>query len=160
MRKLIIGVMGPSDASESATKQARELGRLIAKEGWLLLSGGMASGVMDAANRGAHEERGTTIGILPTDDSSLWSKEIDIPIVTKMGSGRNFINALSSEVLVAVGMSAGTSTEVAFAIQLGKPVILMENSEENEAFFRKMGKKVYASKTAKETVNLIKKLLG
>src|SRR5271165_5217807 len=112
MRKPIIGVMGPRDARDSDVKNAYELGRLIADNGWILLNGGMAKGVMDAASRGAHEKGGLTLGVLPNDDPSTWSKYLDIRIVTNMADSRNFINAQSSDVMIAVGMSPGTASEV------------------------------------------------
>lgn len=37
---------------------------------------------------------------------------VDIPILTGLGSARDNINALSSNVLVAVGMGPGTAAEV------------------------------------------------
>ncbi|GAH64843.1 unnamed protein product, partial [marine sediment metagenome] len=46
-------------------EDARCLGGLIAKEGWILLNGGRASGIMEASARGAKENSGLTVGILP-----------------------------------------------------------------------------------------------
>ncbi len=55
-RKKIIGVMGPGDlATETDIKNAYELGKLIAQEDWILLTGGRNVGVMDAANKGSQE---------------------------------------------------------------------------------------------------------
>lgn len=47
-----------------------------------------------------------------------FTQAVDIPIVTGMGSARNNINALSSNVLVAVGMGPGTASEVALALKV------------------------------------------
>lgn len=50
MRKIVIGVMGPGDnATPSDLQNAYELGKSIAQEGWVLLTGGRNVGVMDAA---------------------------------------------------------------------------------------------------------------
>src|SRR5688500_13303751 len=70
MRKTILGVMGPgSDAPQSAIDAAYALGRLIALEGWVLLSGGRKPGAMGAANAGAKSANGLTVGILPAEDN-------------------------------------------------------------------------------------------
>ncbi len=47
---------------EKEYKQARNLGRLLAKEGIVVLTGG-GPGIMEAANRGAKEANGRSIGI-------------------------------------------------------------------------------------------------
>lgn len=45
MRKIIIGVMGPGErAREEHIRNAFELGRLIALEGWVVLSGAETPG--------------------------------------------------------------------------------------------------------------------
>ncbi len=64
---IVIGVMGAGEqASDIDIQLALALGRLIAKEDWVLLSGGRNVGVMDAVNKGAKSEGGLTIGIMPT----------------------------------------------------------------------------------------------
>src|SRR4028119_1144630 len=116
MKKIIIGVMGPGEqATATDLQNAYELGKLIAQQGWVLLTGGRNVGVMDAANTGAKAANGLTVGILPTADPSGISKAIDIPIFTDMGNARNNINVLSSDVVIACGMGAGTASEVALA---------------------------------------------
>src|SRR5262249_46487557 len=65
-RKPVIGVMGPSKAGTRELADAKSLGELIARQGWVVLTGGRASGVMDAASEGAKSVPGSlTIGILP-----------------------------------------------------------------------------------------------
>ncbi|KXZ54074.1 hypothetical protein GPECTOR_5g180 [Gonium pectorale] len=140
-RKVIIGVMGPGttaahkESTGAHESLAMELGRQIASHGWLLLTGGRNIGVMDAACRGAKSAGGTTIGILPGPQTSDVSDAVDIPIITGLGSARNNINALSSAVLVAVGMGPGTASEVALALKAQKPVILLGATPEAEKFF-------------------------
>ncbi|MDT8316877.1 MAG: TIGR00725 family protein, partial [bacterium] len=139
MKKKIIGIMGPGPgATERDLAHAYTLGRMVAEEGWLLLTGGMKTGVMDAASRGAGEAGGLVIGILPTGDSSAASDAVDIPIVTGMGSARNNINILSSDVVIACGMGPGTASEIALAIKNGRKVILLNDMEESRAFFTKL----------------------
>ncbi len=105
-------------------KYAYQVGEMIAREGWILLNGGRSSGVMEASARGAKENGGITVGILPTDDISWASQYIDIPIVTGMGLARNVINILSSDIIVALPGRAGTISEIALALNHDKKVIL------------------------------------
>ena len=138
---------------------ARHLGALIAKEGWILLNGGRASGIMEASARGAKENGGLTIGILPGTDPDWASEYIDIPILTGIGLARNYVNVLSSEVVVTLPGRTGTISEIALALNIGKKVIslnfdlgpLFERYEENKQL-------IYA-KQPEEVVDLIKKLL-
>lgn len=135
--KKIIGVMGPGErAREEVALAAYELGRLIAQEGWVVLSGGRNVGVMDAVSRGAKDADGLTIGILPTRDREMISPAVDIPIITDMGSGRNNINVLTSDLVIACGMGTGTASEVALALKAQKPVILLTENEEAKRFFK------------------------
>ncbi|MBN2395097.1 MAG: TIGR00725 family protein [Candidatus Atribacteria bacterium] len=103
---------------------AYQVGALIAQEGWILLNGGRSSGVMEASAKGAKENGGITLGILPTDDPEWASKYIDIPIVTGLGMARNVINVLTSDIIIALPGRAGTISEIAFALNHGKTVIL------------------------------------
>ncbi|KUK54967.1 MAG: Rossmann fold nucleotide-binding protein [Atribacteria bacterium 34_128] len=125
IKKTIIGVMGGSQfISPEDEKYAYQIGAMIAQEGWILLNGGRASGVMEASARGAKDYGGMTIGILPTDEPHWASQYIDIPIVTGMGMARNVINILSSDIIVALPGKAGTISEIALALNYGKEVIL------------------------------------
>jgi hypothetical protein len=140
MRKIIVGVMGPGEgATAEAEATAFALGKLIAGEGWVLLSGGRSAGVMEAANRGAREGGGLTIGILPTSDPCGASEFVDIPIITGMGQARNNINALSSQLLFACGMGAGTASEIALAFKARKRVILLCMDHTSANFFESLG---------------------
>jgi predicted Rossmann-fold nucleotide-binding protein len=60
-RKPVIGVMGPAQAGVRELEDARALGELIARQGWILLTGGRASGVMEAASQGAKTVPGSLI---------------------------------------------------------------------------------------------------
>lgn len=124
--KVIVGVMGGGSASERQAAMAYRLGQLIAERGWVLLNGGRQSGIMEASARGAHEGGGLTVGVLPDSDHRHQSPYIQIPILTGMGSARNYINALSSDVLVACAGGAGTISEVALALKHGRPVVLLD----------------------------------
>ena len=158
MKKKIIGIMGPGPgATAKDLDHAYTLGRIVAEEGWILLTGGMNIGVMDAASRGAGEAGGLVVGILPTGDRSRASKAVDVPIVTDMGSSRNNINVLSSDVVIACGMGPGTASEIALALKAGRKVILLNDMEESRAFFRKLSSKlVFPVSSPAEAIDLVK----
>lgn len=162
MSKVIVGVMGPGkSASKDALASAFELGRLIAIEGWVLLTGGRDSGVMDAACRGAKQASGFTIGILPGSDLQGVSESIDIPIVTGMGQARNNINVLSSRVVFACGLGPGTASEIALAIKAGKKVILLCFEDESVAFFKSLGpESIFEAKQPDEAVGIASKVIA
>ena len=135
----IIGVMGPGEeATSDDLKNAYLLGKFIAKQDWVLLTGGRNAGVMHSASKGAKENNGLTIGILPGDNYSSLSEYVDIPIVTGLGNARNNINILSSIVIVACGIGPGTISEIALAIKAGKNVILLNDDETAKNYFKKL----------------------
>src|ERR1700712_2315939 len=135
--KFIIGVIGPGEnATPDNNKVAYELGKAIANEGWATLTGGRSFGVMDAALKGASENKGLTIGILSSASPKGSSMYADIRIVTGMGSGRNLINILTSDVIVVVGMSPGTASEVALAVKNDRRIILLSQEELTVQFFK------------------------
>lgn len=117
-----IGVIGGSRASGEILQIAERVGEEVAKSGAVLVCGGR-SGVMEAACHGAKNRGGTTVGILPGDNREQANRYVDIPIVTGMGVGRNVIVVRSSQVVIAIDGSHGTLSEIAYALQLGIPVI-------------------------------------
>lgn len=154
--------MGPgANATATDLQNAYELGKLIAQAGWVLLTGGRNAGVMDAASKGAKAANGLTLGILPTKDTSTISEAVDIAIVTDMGNARNNINVLSSDVVIACGMGAGTASEVALAIKGNKKVVLLTENNESKLFLRSLSKdQVFIAKTAADTIKIIRQILN
>ena len=152
--------MGPgANATASDLEFAYLLGKLIAQAGWVLLTGGRNVGVMDAASKGASDANGLTIGILPSSDTNTLSEFVDIAIVTDMGNARNNINVLSSDVIIACGMGAGTASEIALALKAGKKVILLNNDEKGIAFFRNLSKDVAIAASPQQALQLITAML-
>ncbi len=120
--KKIIGVIGGRRTEKALLKQAEEVGSLIAKRGAILICGGL-TGVMEAVSRGAKNEGGLTVGILPHNDTREANPYIDVPIATGLGIARNFIIVRASDVLIAIGGEYGTLSEIAYALQMGKSVV-------------------------------------
>lgn len=122
MEKKVIAVIGGRKAKKSLLKEAELVGKLIAEEGAILVSGGL-SGVMQAASKGAYKAGGTVVGILPQEDKSHANDYVTIPIATGLGIGRNIIIARTADAVIAIGGEYGTLSEIAFSLQLKKPVI-------------------------------------
>ena len=158
--RTVIGVMGGGEADAAATDLAYRMGVLIASEGWVLLNGGRASGVMDASARGAREAGGLVVGVLPDCDTSQASAHLDVPIVTDLGYGRNYVNVLSSRVVVALPGRAGTLSEIALALSIRRPVVLV-GFDPGDGFdeFRESGLLISAD-SPEDAVGTIRRLLS
>lgn len=161
MRKIIIGVMGPGEkATTNDLQNAYKLGELIAQQDWILLTGGKNVGVMDAASKGAKSADGLTLGILPSNQQNGISEAVDIVIFTDMGNARNNINVLSSNVVIACGMGAGTASEIALALKGNKPVILLTDDGESKSFFKKLSPaNVYIVDNVRDAIATAKSLI-
>ncbi len=121
-KQKIIAVIGGSQCSKEEAKTAEEIGRQLARQGAILVCGGL-SGVMEAACKGASSEGGLTIGILPGENRQAANPYVQIPIVTGIGYARNITVAKSAQAVIAVGGSYGTLSEISYALQSGIPVI-------------------------------------
>ena len=125
MRRPIIGVIGGGQAAAAGSdtyRMAQTLGELIARAGAILLCGG-GSGVMEASAVGARRTGGHTIGVMPSHDPP--NEGIEHAVFTGMGDGRNFLNAVVSDVLIAMKGEAGTLSEIALAMKVGTPVVYL-----------------------------------
>ncbi len=119
---IFIAVIGGSEVSPQIAELAEEVGREIARQGAVLVCGGLG-GVMEAACRGASNEGGLTIGILPGDTRQTANPYVQIPIVTGIGYARNVAVVKSAQAVIAIDGSYGTLTEIGHALQSGIPVI-------------------------------------
>ena len=139
-------------------KTAEEVGHAIADVGATLITGGRG-GVMEAACKGAKENGGLTVGILPGSEKDA-NPYIDVAIVTNMGDGRNVINVKSSDAVIVVHGGAGTLSEIGLALKAGKKVIAIKSSG---GVAKKMagavidGKKVASVDTVREAIKLASK---
>lgn len=160
----MIGIMGAGRPTPRALENARRFGRLAAKAGWIVLTGGRPAGVMDAASEGARSVPGSlTIGILPTGPDGPVSAHVDVAIFTAMGDARNAINVLSSDVVVACGAEgAGTASEVALALKTGRPLVLLDAAAPALGFFRSIARPgcLHEAETPEAAIALIEGRLG
>ena len=117
-----VSVIGSGREHEPA---AEEVGRLLAERGCVVVTGGLGE-VMAAAHRGAKLAGGTTIAILPGERRAEANPWADHVVVTGVGHARNLAVAASGDAVIAVGGSWGTVAEIAFAMRLGRPVVILE----------------------------------
>jgi uncharacterized protein (TIGR00725 family) len=117
-----VAVVGPGTAAGETYEQAREVGRLVAGRGGIVVCGGLG-GVMEAAARGAREGGGTAIGVLPDEDRHRANGYLSFSVPTGMGQARNLAVVCSGDVVVAVGGGYGTLSEVGLALKVGRPVV-------------------------------------
>ena len=116
---------------------------------------------MDAASQGAKAGDGLVIGILPGNNKQGMSEAVDIAIVTDLGNGRNNVNVLSSDVVVACGIGLGTVSEIALALKNNKPVILLDKANSTYKFFHILASdKVFLAEDVGKAIALIKSILS
>lgn len=128
MRKLQIAVIGYNeDCTDIASKAAYEVGREIARAGAVLVCGGLG-GVMESACRGAKENGGTTVGIIPQEEFSQANKYCDVVVCTGIGYARDFIVASSADGIIAVGGGVGTLIELGVGYMTKKTIVAMTGS--------------------------------
>ena len=119
-----VAVVGPSSASDEQAAAAEQLGAALAERGHVVVCGG-GGGVMAAAARGATRAGGIVVGLLPGDDRAAGDANLTIAIPTGLGEMRNALVVRSADVVVAVGGSWGTLSEVALAVRTGVPVVAL-----------------------------------
>jgi len=117
-----IAVIGGSQSSSEEAQLAEAVGRELAKQGAILICGGLG-GIMEAASKGARSEGGVTVGILPGNSRKEANPHVQIPIVTGMGYARNIAVVKSAQAVIAIGGNYGTLSEISHALQSGIPVI-------------------------------------
>ena len=119
-----IAVCGSGEAPAAELETATRIGRLLAERGCAVVCGGLG-GAMAAVCRGAKEAGGVTIGILPGYAAAAANPWVDYPICTGMGQARNAIVVAAADAVIAVGGGLGTLSEIALALRIGRPVVLL-----------------------------------
>lgn len=117
-----IAVVGGGSAEADACQAAEAVGREVARNGAVVVCGGLG-GVMEAACRGAKDGGGTTLGILPGSDRAEANAWVDVAVATGMGEVRNALVIRAADAVVAVAGEFGTLSEIGLALRLGKPVV-------------------------------------
>ncbi len=128
--KLQIAVFGSDEdhCSENQANIAEEVGREIAKSGVTLLTGGL-KGVMYYTSKGAKEENGNVIGVLPSSRKTDANEFCDVVIPTGVGYMRGHILANSADASIVVGGGIGSRQEAESAYWNFVPTIALLNSK-------------------------------
>ena len=136
----IVGVIG--SGTDPYLDRSQGLGRLLAKMGFHLLTGG-GGGVMSSVSQAFYEmpdRQGLVIGILPCshEDPRRTPKPcypnpwVEIPIATHLplsgvqgqeSLSRNHINILTADAVVALPGGPGTVSEIKLALRYQRPII-------------------------------------
>ena len=121
-----VAVVGPADgARPDDLASAEEVGRLLARQGATVLTGGH-HGVMQAAARGCRDAGGVSIGLMPGLDRRAGTPEHTFLLPTGLGELRNGLLVRAADAVVAVGGSWGTLSEIALARRTGVPLVLLD----------------------------------
>jgi len=116
-----VAVVGASRATAQDLEDAQTVGRLLGERGAYVVCGGRG-GVMAAVSQGCSQAGGTVIGMLPGADRSDANEWVSIAIPTGLGELRNGLIVRTADVMIAVGGSYGTLSEVALGLQAGLKV--------------------------------------
>lgn len=134
MKKIQIGIMGSAadlKYSEEALKFSKNLGRLIAESGNILVYGAEKdyTSLSTEAAKEASKYNGITVGVAGGKDKKIYGDfkpTILINSGLEIGGGREFTLVLSCDVIIAISGGSGTLTEMAVAYQAGIPIIVVD----------------------------------
>jgi uncharacterized protein (TIGR00725 family) len=126
MPRRYVAVCGASEATESQLAAAREVGRLLAEAGAVVINGGLG-GVSTAVSEGAASAGGTVVGILPDAHRAGANKHLTIALPTGMGQARNVLIVTAAQAVIAIGGGWGTLSEIAIAKRIGRPVVTLDS---------------------------------
>jgi len=126
MPRRYVAVCGASEATPSQLEAAKEIGRLLAQSGAIVLNGGLG-GVSGAASEGAASVGGLVVGLLPDAHRAGANPHLTVALPTGLGQGRNTLIVTAAQSVIAIGGGWGTLSEIALAKRLGRPVITLDS---------------------------------
>jgi len=126
MARRYVAVCGASEATESQIAAAKEVGRLLAEAGAVIINGGLG-GVSTAASEGASAAGGVVVGILPDAHRAGANQFLTVALPTGMGQARNVLIVTAAQSVIAIGGGWGTLSEIAIAKRLGRPVVTLDS---------------------------------
>jgi uncharacterized protein (TIGR00725 family) len=125
-QRIIIAVVGSQDKDPEVDLIAHRIGRIVSEVGAILICGGLG-GVMELACKGARENGGTTLGLLPGKNKQEANPFVDIVLPTSLGFARNCVVACSADIIIALPGSHGTNSEICYGLIYGRSVIDLGN---------------------------------
>jgi len=162
--KAVISVIGASEIDKQIENTTIEIGRLIAKNNYAVVCGGL-SGVMEAICKGAKEEGGFTIGIIPHTEKNYANKYVDLVIPCPFSQARNIVVVLTGDICLAISGKAGTLSEMCFAWIYDKPLVALSSVQgwsskmANQKLDNRRNDMIYGVTTPLEAINKINDLL-
>jgi uncharacterized protein (TIGR00725 family) len=126
MPRRYVAVCGASEATPSQLEAAKEVGRLLATAGAIVLNGGLG-GVSGAASEGAASAGGLVVGLLPDAHRAGANPHLTVALPTGLGQSRNALIVTAAQAVIAIGGGWGTLSEIALAKRLGRPVITLDS---------------------------------
>ena len=123
-----VSVIGGGEITDEQSATAEAVGRELGQRGHTVVCGGLG-GTMWAVCRGAKAAGGRTIGILPTGSVTDANPHVDVPIATGMGHARNALVPLNGDAVIALAGSAGTLSEIGFAVIHDRPIVCIGSHE-------------------------------
>jgi len=161
--KATISVIGSSEIDKEIEEKTIEIGRLLAKNNYIVACGGL-TGVMEAICKGAKEEGGLTIGIVPQKGKSMANEYVDIVIPCPFSQARNIVVVLTGDICLAISGKAGTLSEISFAWIYNKPIVALSSVKgwsskiANQKIDDRRNDIIYGVKTPEEAINKINEL--
>ncbi|MFW9941921.1 MAG: TIGR00725 family protein [Candidatus Thorarchaeota archaeon] len=162
--KAVISVIGASEIDKEIENITIEIGRLIAKNNYAVACGGL-SGVMEAICKGAKEEGGFTIGIIPHTEKNYANKYVDLVIPCPFSQARNIVVVLAGDLCLAISGKAGTLSEICFAWIYDKPLVALSSVQgwsskmANQKLDNRRNDMIYGVSNPLEAINKINELL-
>ena len=126
MPRRYVAVCGASEATPEQLATAKEVGRLLAVAGAIVINGGLG-GVSSAASEGASAAGGIVVGLLPDAHRAGANPFLTIALPTGLGQSRNALIVTASQAVIAIGGGWGTLSEIALAKRLGRPVVTLDS---------------------------------
>jgi uncharacterized protein (TIGR00725 family) len=126
MARRYVAVCGATEATETQLAAAKEVGRLLAEAGAIVINGGLG-GVSTAASEGASAAGGVVVGLLPEAHRAGANQYLTVALPTGMGQARNVLIVTAAQAVIAIGGGWGTLSEIAIAKRLGRPVVTLDS---------------------------------
>jgi len=123
-----VAIVGGSDATREELAAASEAGGWLAAREVVVVTGGLG-GVMAANAEGVAAQGGVSIGLLPGTSRGDANPHSTLSLPTGLGELRNGLVVRSADVVLAIGGSWGTLSEIALAARTGVPVVILHGWE-------------------------------
>jgi hypothetical protein len=163
--KGIVSIICGSEIDINTEKKAIEIGKLLAKNNYVIACGGLFGG-MEAVCKGAKQENGLTIGIIPYKQKNAANRYVDIAIPVPFSQARNIVVVLSGDIVIAIGGKAGTLSEMAFAWIYEKPIIALTGvggwsaKLAGKTIDDRRSDRIYEAETPEQVLELVNKLIN